>query len=276
MLTAASEGFPEMRVAGANGVTRDWSDRSEPIELTLEAGGYAAFYPNFWGSLAVFPLSDGLVMRTGHYTEVGIDSPGAELAAGTELTARCLVVRGAFGEATAEEFDRLRDVFGVDGALVCEPKIERGELVDSRYVLRVRADDGAARLSLKQVALPNPQPIVAEGLRENRDIVALVDDEFRRVAAFEGAGWLTVDPTDRPLTVVVGNAADCSSEALTVSLLRDEDRWAVEVHNPTNATVEASIAVPEWLAATVGTLAANVTLGPGETSLLSPKEPRYK
>jgi hypothetical protein len=29
--------------------------------------------------------------------------------AGTELTSRCLVVRGAFGEATADEFDRIRD-----------------------------------------------------------------------------------------------------------------------------------------------------------------------
>jgi len=272
MLSAASEGFPQMCAVSPAGERRVWQERPEPIDLDLQVGGYAAFYPNFWGSLAVYPLTEGLVLRTGDTTQIGLSRPSETLKAGTVLTARALVVRGAFGQTGSEEFDTLRDTLGLDGSTAYTPKVARGELLDTRYILRLKAQEGAAALTTDTTPVAAPVPLVVEGLKESCDAVALdtSTQKLRRVATFEGAGWLTVDPASGPISLIVGNAVDCDAEQLHLSLLGDDEGYLVEAHNPTGQAVTASLRVPDWLAGVVGKLDESITLAPGETRSLRP------
>jgi len=274
---AASEGYPQMCLVSRDGGKRVWTERAESVEAPLAPGGYVAFYPDFWGSLAVFPLSEGLVLKTGDNAEIGLERPDETLTAGTTLTARSLVVRGAFGENTEAEFDRLRDAYGLDGSPGYHVEVTRGELLSSSYILRVRAADACAAFSVSQMDMPNPLPVIVEGLNERCDAVALdaSTGELRRVATFENAGWLTVDASRGPVSLAVGNAVACDRSALWLSLLREEAGWSLEVHNPTAEAIVSRVKVPPWLSDTIGTFAGRLTIPAGETARAPcrPREP---
>jgi len=264
---AASEGFPRMSIVSAAGDKREFADRTAPVEEPLPVGGYVAFYPNFWGPLAAMPLSEGLTMRVTDQTEIGLELPGETLEAGATFTARCLVLRGAFGETDGGEFDRFRDSCGLDGSPACPAQVTRGRLLGSAYILRLEAEDGAAVFSLPEGSLANPLPVVVEGLREDCDAVALNETtgELRRVGVFEGAGWLTADTARGAQSWAVGNALDCDCDGLRLSLLKSDDRYMLEAHNPTAQAQTAMIRVPDWLAPTTGRYEGVLELAPGAT-----------
>jgi len=252
------------------GLQKEKAERGEKTHLTrqIPPGGYAAVFPDFWGSGAIFPL-DGPAhaLLTDGNLELGWDRPGATVPAGTTLRQRWLVARGRFGEADETEFDRIRDAYGLAGPPPYRVTMERGAVADTRFALTLQAENRAAVGEITPAPLPNDLPVVVQGLCDRWDAGWLdrATGTLRRVGVFGDTAYTTV-PIDHDVArFAVGNLLTCDHPEVFLSLFQRGGTWTVEVHNPHPGPVRVTVRTADWLAGVVpawewtGTVAAGVT-----------------
>jgi len=220
----------------------------------LRPGCYVASFPDFYGSVAVFALGEGSSFRIeggfpeGGGIEVGLELPDSHLKRGEVLRATHLLVRGKFGEPDERGFDLIRNVYGLSEKPAYEAVAERGKVISARYLLRVRADGRFAVLRLSKAELPNPLPVVVEGIcgRWDAGFLDLETGELGRVGVYEGKGLLALD-LSRPRRVAVGNIVVCDDPKVFLSVFKDKGRWVLEVHNPSPVRKRVRVEVPSWV-----------------------------
>jgi len=263
---AASEGFPQMCIRRSDGRKQFVPRGNKPFIAPLPEGSYAAFYPNFWGSLAVFPLSDGLSLHVADEAELGWEMPGRAIRKGTMLKARYLVVRGQFDRTDETEFDALCKQLGLDGPPAYQVSLNRGQILDTTYLLRLKADGNIAAFAIGGFRLDNPLPVVIEGLQSNWDAVMLDSNtgQLHRVGVFEGKGWLTVEVRKEKRHIWVGNAIICNRPEMKLSLFQRGRNWLIEVHNPTDRSLSVKLQVASWLKGIVPAFETTMRLESGQ------------
>ena len=244
----------------------------------LRAGGYAAIYPDFYGSGCVFPLSSEiksaagqshvepihLRLRGAHMT-LGYSLNGSELAAGTRLRQTFLIMRARFGDSSSACFEDVRRVFGLDGPPAYTVHAHTGSVKQSRYTLDLEADGGAAVVEIGPAALPSDLPIRVSGLYDRCSAVCLSLPEFaahghvasnpgslswRLIGTFNGTGYATADIGGHAVRFFLGHPMLCDAPELTLNLLE----WSVaglrvEIHNPSTRDVAAQVRVHPLLGA---------------------------
>jgi len=261
-------------------------DPGEPDQVyvdgqVLHPGCYAAIFPDFYGAAAVFALDRPLDLRIapGPFETVGItlgeEMPGKRLAAGAELAAGFLLVRGKFGENDEAGFDRIRDLYGLDGTPAYRVNVIRGTLDGTQYLVRLAADDHWAECEVSRADLPNELPVSVRGLNPHWDAGALDlgTGRLRRLGVFEETGFLTLNVNKSDRHVRIGNLLTCDQPELRLSLLQTDGGWHVEAHNPTGNRLETTIEVPPWLEPAVPPASLPWRLEPGETRRASLPDP---
>ncbi len=236
-------------------------DRPERLSGTVQPGGYLAFYPDFYGNCAVFPLDAPATfllqgkVESGGQVYLGISLAGQTVRAGDTYRFRWLLARARFGEEGLTDFERVRTSLGLTSPPPYEPVMTRGRIYRTRYLCQVDADRYVVAGEFAQADLPVPLPVRAGPLHEKWD-AGLVDlsgpePSLRRIGVEDVWGWFTLDLRKGPVKFAAGNLLTCDNRDVWLSLVQEDDAWYAEVHwRATNGQAKpltVTVRVPDWV-----------------------------
>lgn len=252
-------------------------DRQKSLMAPLDGLDYVAQIAPTGGSRALIPLQPGLLYQAiwqaaGTATLMGhVDLPTGRLTAGDHLRYRYLVawdtVQGRPDTSFAEE---VCDTLGLRGAPAYTVTPTRGEVLDTRYVLRLRAEGGGFAGRVSQATLPLDLPVFIEDLNERWPAGILYRGEnellvpawrFNRVGdryaererragsnqllrfpVEQGVGMLQVDTELGARDVFIGNLLVCERPEVFLGL--DDARpgkAVISANNPLDEPVTVTI-----------------------------------
>jgi hypothetical protein len=273
-------------VRSADGQVLSGGYEDQPLSngrgLSLPVGphGYVAMLNSPLGGMAVYPLTEGLVATMGlprrDSARLTLDRAHSPQTKGQSARVELLLVGIPRATAwtrdlpagTTEVAERFYRQFGLsDGPAGYQVTPRAGKVVGQRYLLDL---DGAAdqgfdgRLDGKLVS---SLPLRVAGLHDNWSAV-LYDrgrKQARPVGVFEGRAWATVVLAGG-LDVFVGHPVTADDPRLAIQATQSgENRWTIEVHNPTADAITAKIAPNHWFDPLVGKglAAESVTVAAG-------------
>ena len=163
---------------------------------------------------------------------------------------------------------------GLVGKPAYEVRPAVGKVESTRLTLQLAAEDGGWRGVITKAQLPVPLPVYVSGLNakwsagvwyKGRNVLLSPEwppfdeygfgcwtrnsfvvprermDEIQRIPVVDGFGYLELDTEDADRDVFIGNFTVCDNPDLWLTFIRDPKRSYVEVHNPTDAMVEAKV-----------------------------------
>jgi hypothetical protein len=228
------------------------ADKPAVWQGTMKPGSYLSLYPNPGGSGGFFLLDGDFQARV----ELGYDwkriySGLYDLKtfnAGDEYKARLLLFQGKLRETdVGKEWGSFRDNWGLTGkAPAYGLKVNRGRVLDTRYLLRAQAQDGAFIASFGPADLGQRLPMEISGLNDHctAAIVESLHKEWLPIGVVEGVAYATLDTARGSNDVFIGNLVACSNPDLWVTVLPEGEGFVMDVHNPTAQPVTAKLTVP--------------------------------
>lgn len=203
--------------------------------LDLRKGG------RFGGLIA---LSDGLRVDAGGLVGFAVPADAAaELPAGTRWHA-------AFVTVKPEEADRYRRLMGLAGPLPYTLTVTQGALERLEYVAYCRAADGGVRGTIgapweREYLLP----VNIGGINPSWDaVIWRPGGTYRLIPIFEGSAWARLD-VGAAGDFYLGHPVMADASALCLGVLDwSADRIEIEVHNPTDKPIEATIRTAKAIA----------------------------
>ncbi|HEY3396215.1 MAG TPA: hypothetical protein VGM19_01025 [Armatimonadota bacterium] len=237
---------------------------------TMQPGQFLSLYPNPAGAGGFFLLNGDFQARI----ELGYDWKRIytglydlrSFAPGDQYNARLLLFQSKLRDTDpVKSWTAFRDAWGVAGkAPAYGPKLTRGKVLDTRYLLRLQAQDGAVVATLGQADLGQRLPLEINGLSDHctAGIVNNTRKEWLPVGVVNGQAYATLDTQPGSSDVYVGNLVACSQPDLWVTVLPVGEGFVVDVHNPTAQAVSATVTAPEglWMIK-AGTKAVDVPAG---------------
>lgn len=177
------------------------------------------------------------------------ESDTTPLAPGERRAVRLLLFKFRMAPEDAEAaLLKMRDGFGLaDGKPAYALEVTRGEALDRRYLLRVAAEEGGARLRLPAADLQQRLPIRVEGLADNTTagVIDFGRNEWKPLDVIDGALYTTLDTQRGDHDLYIGNLLACDHPDLRLTLLpaNADGRTVIKVHNPTETAITANIFV---------------------------------
>ncbi len=261
VMSAAESRLWTLRSAGGRLLWGAWEDppRSAGRSLVMPfgPGAYAAFLDSPLGGCALFPLAGDLEARLGlprrNSLRVRIPQSNTPRRAGDTRRVELLLVglprqtarTTRLPAASNEVVERFYREFGLDGGPGgWTVTLRSGRIVGRRYIMRV---DGAADHGFSGVIegdLVSALPVRVTGLNDRWSAV-LYDaalEKARPVGVFENAAW-AVFPLHGRRDLFIGHPVTADRNQLFIQVTQTgETRWRVEVHNPTDAPLRATLA----------------------------------
>ncbi|MHB9023034.1 MAG: hypothetical protein ACYC7E_02505 [Armatimonadota bacterium] len=225
-----------------------WQDKLTP-------GQGVAFSPNPGGSGGLFLLKGDVQARV----ELGYDWRRMYLGlfdtrtfeSGDAYNTRLLLFQNRLRETDIPgEWASFRDAFGVAGnAPAYALKVTRGKVVDTRYLLELATELGEVRAAIGQAGLDQRLPIHITGLSDHctAAIVNNTRKEWLPIGVTEIEAYATVDTRPGASDLFIGNLVRCDASALWCTVLPEGAGFVIDVHNPTEGPVKATLTVPEGL-----------------------------
>ncbi len=260
--------------------------QGETLQRTgrIAPGGYATvapcdiynvFYAGTGTEFVYGLISDAATGRVSQL-QVGLGQAGQHLAAGTELTYRfAIATLGGPLQEPDEYAARVRDIgtsFGLAGGNGVEVEVETGELLGKEMFVALRAVGGEAAFSVAPQETIVDLPISVEGIADNgcAAVYSTARPWLRWVGVAEGKAWLQ-ENVDQGSRIWVGNVFLCDQPEVKLTLI-DHGLAAgrkpfLEVHNPTDRVVRATITSPPHTPLYGGTH-LTVELAPGTSQIL--------
>ncbi len=284
-----SDGPAEVTVLG---------ERQSRVYGTLDGADFVAQLAPPGGSRAIIPLQPGLLyeaiwQRAGTATLMAhLDLPNGRLRQGDRLSYRYLAVWDTVrGRPDTGFVEKVCDALGLRGDPAYAVTPTHGEVLDTCYVLRLRAEDGGFSGVISQATLPLDLPVMIEGLnarwpagilyRGDNELLVPVwrfnrvgdryaererrggSNQLRRFAIQDGVGMLQVDTELGDREVYIGNLLVCERPEVFLGL--DDarpGRAVISANNPLDEEVTVTIR-PGPGFDLLGEFAHTVTLPPG-------------
>ena len=216
----------------------------------IPAGGFVAMYPDFYGSVAVFPLSGPAeASGTGAGFAFGYDLAGRTIAAGSRFSQEFLVMRAPFGDSSARSFERVQSLYGLNGPPAYHLTLATGRFIEHRFALHLRADQGSARFKLTPAPLPSDLPLQIDGLHD-RWMTVMVDAKtgaWRPIGTLDGTAYAGIDLNHGARDIFIGHPFICSRPDLFLSLVPSSNAGPgsktieLVIHNPLDTAVTAVV-----------------------------------
>ncbi|MHB9131223.1 MAG: hypothetical protein ACYDBB_09060 [Armatimonadota bacterium] len=156
--------------------------------------------------------------------------------------------------------DQVCVAMGLVGDPAYRIDMEHGYVVAQRLFLELAGKGGGVAFTLPQVDLPMALPIIVRNLNENWSTVLLDRDarRWRPVGILEGSAYATLDTDMCTWRVFIGHpfTADHCDIVISATQIADQ-QWTIEIHNPTDATIESTISrsayfdLIDWLGETM-------------------------
>ena len=245
---------PESALAGK------WEETPASESRTLAKpfcpGDYLGFLDTPLGSVAVFPLTDGLQgslsLPDRNNFNLTLAPEVSPQKSGEEKHVRLLLlglprqtaVTKFFPAATTEVVDRFYHQFGLDGGKTgYEVAPQTGTVLDHRYILDLDGKKDGAFSGVLTGKLISSLPITVERL--NGNWTSYLYDRTRKQARplgmFENKAWATVCLNDR-LDLFIGHPILADNPAIMIQVTQTgEASWSVELHNPTDKPIETTV-----------------------------------
>jgi hypothetical protein len=242
----------------------------------LAPGDAIAFSPNPGGSGGLFLLKGEAQARV----ELGYDWKRMYLGlydprtfnAGDTYNTRLLLFQNRLRETDLPgEWSAFRDAFGVAGkAPAYALTVTRGKVLDTRYLLEFAADNGQVRVSIGQANLDQRLPMRITGLSDHctAAIVNNTRKEWLPIGVTPLEAFATVDTRPGASDLFIGNLVRSDAPALWCTVLPEGNGFVIDVHNPTEGAIQATLTVPDglWM---LKPGAKTVTVPAGETIRLT-------
>jgi hypothetical protein len=247
---------------------------------TIARGGFAGLYPQAAGAVCVFPLDDGTyiarlgrtatkrhafvtpVRKEREFIDLCRAIRPAVLEAGDVVTARYVIAIDGGEKATPASFGELKQKYGVSGKPAYSFKMERGEVIDTVFVPRLKAVRRAVEANVTVDVLPNPLGVIIEGLNPNW--TGYMHDKLTgkgTAVGIDAGGKGYILLSSGAHSLVAGNVATSDNPDLKITLVRrTANTIVVEAHNPADAAKTVEITSPLF-----PVKSKTVTLAGGET-----------
>ncbi|HEY3397206.1 MAG TPA: hypothetical protein VGM19_06040 [Armatimonadota bacterium] len=223
----------------------------KPLESwDFNKGDYVGLIKSPFGSLAVYSLTDGLVIAgDGVNYSVGFKPTGAVYAQGAKLRARMMMV-GMHRLVTDPA--ALAAQFAVDYGLTGTPtwKFEpfQGTVLPADYPAALQAGPGqcfVGRVSGVDKLAAN-LGVAVSGLRDNWTAFCQTQGaggQTRIISVERGTGYAVVTAAEEGKTLFFGHPliADNAEVGITVARSGDWKFWVAEIHNPTDKPIMATV-----------------------------------
>lgn len=206
-------------------------------------GAYLCLLHSVFGSLAVYSLSDDLVLwGDGVNYQVGVQTRAGTIEAGTTCRAALLLVGINRLEAEPEKVAaQVASAYGLAGTPTYEVQAEAGRVLGRQYVLSLQAgrEQGFRGTVRGLAALPGNLGTTLAGLNHRWAAVLQVQDGRRRTRLLpveEGTGYAALRAEDDGKRLFLGHPLLADNPQAVIGLARSRDwrTWQVEIHNPTD------------------------------------------
>jgi lysophospholipase L1-like esterase len=214
---------------------------------------YAVFYA---GADTAFRYLLAAEPTTGRVNQlqVGLGQPGQRVAAGTEMSYRfAMATLGGERQEPAQVAAQLEDVgesFGLGGGeRGVKVTVSAGKLIGRELFLALQAEAGEVGLTVEPRPTIIDLPIRVQGIADNGCVAVYSSTRpfFRFVGVAEGSAWFQ-ENVDQGSEIWAGNVFLCEQPAIRMTLVCDGIAAGrepfLEVHNPTDAVVQAAITSP--------------------------------
>jgi len=205
-------------------------------------GDYLCILKGIFGSLAVYSLSDDLVLwGDGVNYQVGVKTEPGRLPAGARMDAKLLLV--GINRLTEDPEKLAAQVavdYGLGGAPSYRVQAQQGSVAGHEYVLSLQQADGAFRGTCTGLdRLAGNLGTTLGGLNDNWSAVLQVQDAnspTRIIPVEDGLGYAVLRAQDEGKPIFIGHPLTCDDPLIMLSLARSKDwkTWEAEIHNPTD------------------------------------------
>lgn len=266
---------------GQDGLKREILNPTQTDEWIKKSGrfvkgGYAACYPHIGGLIGVIALEPGLKYSLWRRTDatvflVGIGEPGQKVSEGEEFRYKYLMVFGKLGiDPTDRDINWVWETMGLGGPPAYQIKPMIGEIVDTQYILKLRAKGGGFRGRISETHLPVDLPVMIEGLNERWDAaiwyngknslyspeyewddwgingvdrkIRVENDQIFRFPIRDGVGYVQIDTEIGDKDIFMGNLLVSDQPEVNLSVI-DIKRGTCRfiVHNPTDKDIVCKV-----------------------------------
>ncbi len=229
--------------------------KAKPLQtFPFNRGDYVGLLKSPFGSLAVYSLTDGLLLQgDGVNYGVGFRSDGEVLKAGTKLRARMLQVgMHRLVDDPVALAAKIAADYGLSGAPAYRFAASQGSVGGPDYPAPLAAGpEGCFLGTLTGVAdLAGNLGVAVSGLNDRwtafcQSVGPLPTDSVRtRLVAVEaGTAYAVLRAEDEDRRLFLGHPllADQPEVVLNVTRSRDWKTWVAEIHNPTDAALTAGV-----------------------------------
>jgi hypothetical protein len=230
-------------------------DDKKPLRASgrIMPGGYAVVMPTIVGYTAFLAPPDSDFAYNAHLPHglfIGLGRNGQEIKAGTVMNYRFATATLADyegGNGMLEHLVKALNMGGGHDGYSVEMKV--GTISDATFFFTAQAQNNEAAFTLGPESLPIDLPIRVRGLDDNGCAAAwsTVRPWFRFVAV-DGDTAFFQEPIDKANDMWVGNIFVSDNKALKITVVVDGQadgaKPFVEVHNPTDAEVKATLRSP--------------------------------
>lgn len=172
--------------------------------------------------------------------------PVAELPTpNAAATLRVIAMGGTRSHTDEGILNETRAALGFNGSTGYTVAMEAGAVLGTRFTLALDGRDTGAAFTIPQVALPAGLPVTVAHLNPNWSAV-LHDRTARRwrpLGMLDGTAYATLDTAAQDWHVYLGHPVIADNPHVVISLAQiADDRWALEVHNPTGVRIDTPVA----------------------------------
>ena len=152
---------------------------------------------------------------------------------------------------TLEVARAIKTQLGIGRRPTYKVKFRRGRAVRADFFCRVKSQRGAVVARFERTPdLIAPIPVQVTGVNPNWTIMyhERLKNQVRPLGQFDGKCIVMVDPFYEALDLFVGHPVTCNRSDLVIHVVRiGDDRWSVELHNPTDKAIETVCRNdPDW------------------------------
>lgn len=249
-----------LRSSDGQALSGQWEESplspARTLSVPFGSGAYLAMLDSPLGGAAMFPLTEGLTvglpLPRRDSARLSLTAEASPQSAGQDRRVEVLLVgiprttdwtRG-LAAPTTETVERFYRDFGLaDGRPAYTVVPQAGRVAGQRYILDVEGAEGQCFSGQLSGTLVSSLPIRVAGLNDGWSAV-LYDrrlSKARPIGVWEGSAWATV-VLSGAADLFVGHpvVANNSQVRLQVTQVAD-DRWRVEVHNPTDAALRVTV-----------------------------------
>jgi hypothetical protein len=223
-------------------------------EVDFSPGAYASMFDSPTGGCAAYPLSPGLIGKLGGknttpFFTLTLSPERNPQKAGDSVQVKILYVgtpaRKPHPLTDNSFFERFQHQFGLDGGTAgYQLDLQAGKVVSQRYVLSIDGSaDGCFRGKLSGELLAR-LPIAVTNLNDKWSTYFYdgAPDRIRPLGMLESTAWATVIVAGRD--VFAGHPVTADNAELAIqSTQAGPDTWSVEIHNPTDKAIDATVSL---------------------------------